>query len=178
MDDFSSLPDDVQSNMQHAILIDQKIKRLEETRRQTLEALGESIARHRWDLDQAADLFTFVSRYPKMPFLRTACSRSGWNGQKIAYFLKERETQEEMGLRYIPTSGVHAVYVLMMNGVVVYVGRSRNVRQRLKNHRRNNIFDDYEVYICESLRESKDLEAVLQQQHRPLRNIRIEQRPR
>lgn len=71
----------------------------------------------------------------------------------------------------------HAVYLLKLAGEVVYIGRSRNVRVRVKDHRRDKTFDSVEVIPVDSAHAACDLEAVLLQQHRPRLNRRIEQRP-
>jgi hypothetical protein len=179
MDEFiPNLPLDVISNIDHAEKIRLKIERLEEAYRETINALGQSICRYEWDLPSAFDLFDYSdSRETKLPFIYTARGKSGWTWQKINYAIQEITNRESLGNRYIPGKGTHTVYVLLRHGVCVYIGRSRNVKDRLKQHRHNsNNYDDYQIYICKSLEESKDLEAILQQQHRPIRNKRIENR--
>jgi hypothetical protein len=75
-----------------------------------------------------------------------------------------------------PGAGTPVVYVLLRGGTIVYVGQSTDVKARVGSHRATKSFDAVELYICDSVLEAADLEAVLINQHLPQYNKRIERR--
>lgn len=148
----------------HISNIEKKISSLRKAREDAFRQLVQAAGRERLNFDDAASLYTMLKEYgiPASEALKAA----GWTWQMI-----------KQGSSPITGSGVHAVYALIVDGKVVYVGRSSNVRVRLRHHRRNGIaYDRVEVYRCSSKAAAADLEAVLQQQHRPVMNRRIEKR--
>jgi hypothetical protein len=174
----TGLPDDVAANIDHIKRLRSKIQSLEEIYNESADALIASIKRHRWSVDEAILLSESVPRGRGFRFMGNAIPASGWNGRQISQIIKDRRLRQEQGNQFIPRHGTPCVYVLRLHGVTVYVGRSINVRERMKTHRKTgNTYDAYEIYICESKKEMIDLEAVLIQQHRPIRNRRIERRP-
>lgn len=171
------LPKDVQANLDHAIRIRQKIDRLEATYRESVAALDASISRHKWTFYEALELYAAIPDDKRFTWISTAFSKTGWSRGEIRYSIQEDDDRGGILNRYIPPKGTPTVYALIEDGQVVYVGRSMNVRNRMKQHRKSgNTYDDYEIYICGSDNEMKDLEAVLIQQHHPRRNVRVERR--
>jgi predicted GIY-YIG superfamily endonuclease len=80
-----------------------------------------------------------------------------------------------------PAPGTPCVYVLMNEAEeIVYIGKSRNVRARLRTHWENPdkrpYLNSWEVRVCVSLPEMDDLEAILIHQHRPILNKKLERR--
>ena len=77
----------------------------------------------------------------------------------------------------LPGPGMPCVYALLIGQVVVYVGRTTNVRNRLKAHYTGGKrYDSAEWWICDDEDVARDLEAILQRQHRPSWNLRTETR--
>lgn len=175
MEDVSGLPDSVAHTIQHLLLVQGKMKTLEAARRSTIEVLMDMIPKESWTLDEAAHFMELLRKHG-VKYRLELLSATGWSDQEIKYQLVFRQAKANPRRMKIP-NGVHCVYVLMQHGVVVYIGRSRNLNARLSSHRASgNKFDDWEVYPCRSADEAADLEAVLQQQHRPIRNKRTERR--
>lgn len=168
------LPSDIKANLDHATRLQDKIAKLNAALTDSVRALVQSVERHPMTTDEAVEIYL---RTQGMPNQNDICAATGWTTTKIRYFIREQEKREKLGRSYIPPDGVHCVYVLFRHGVCVYVGRSKSVRKRLKTHQKNgNVFDYIEVYSTRTLDESRDLEAILQQQHRPIRNKRTEMR--
>lgn len=168
------LPADVQANLDHAIRLHDKIESLIRALDEVTSALAQSIQRSPITMDQAIDIYLLTEG---MPNRSRICSATGWSASKIRYFISEGRDRARLGRSYIPPDGVHCVYALFRHGVCVYVGRSKAIRKRIKTHKKTgNDFDYLEVYPVTSLQESQDLEAILQQQHRPIRNKRTEKR--
>lgn len=171
---LNDLPPDIQSNLNHAMRLRDKIATLTSALNETVHALEQSIQRNPLTIEQALKIYEDTKGVPRR---NQICLATGWTAGKIRYFMSEAEKRESLGKSYVPPDGIHCVYVLFRHGVCVYVGRSQKVRSRLANHRKNgNSFDFLEVYSVSTFDESKDLEAVLQQQHRPIRNRRTEKR--
>lgn len=62
------------------------------------------------------------------------------------------------------------VYLLMLNGRIVYVGSSINMSQRVADHRKNGRPFDKAFYIAVSERERQELERVLIEAINPPQN--------
>lgn len=76
-----------------------------------------------------------------------------------------------------PDRGDPCVYAFHDNaGVIIYVGRSENLRGRMKHHEHKNKAAGWRAWICQTRSEMVDLEAILIIQHRPRLNYRIESR--
>lgn len=173
----TGLPEDVAANIEHIKRLRSKIESLEEIYDESARALSASVRRYRWSIDDAILLIESLPSGRGFRHMMQAIQSSGWTRRQVTEIMKERRLRREQGNQYMPKNGTPCVYVLRLHGVTVYVGRSINVRERMKNHKKSgNTYDDYEIYICESKKEMIDLEAVLIQQYRPVRNRRIERR--
>lgn len=95
---------------------------------------------------------------------------SGYNTQKLSYYANQAKTG------YPDRNYAYLVYVLIDNNKIVYVGRSTNLKARLRQHRKDKVFDRFEYKICANHNEMKDLEALLIQQFKPKYNVRVEKR--
>lgn len=65
---------------------------------------------------------------------------------------------------WLPRNGVACVYALLADGVVVYVGQSRNIKRRLRTHWRERAkpgIDSWRVYQCVTTDAAIDLEGEL-----------------
>jgi len=69
-----------------------------------------------------------------------------------------------MNKNTIPETG--GVYLLIRNGVVIYVGQTGNLRQRIKGHRVRP-FDDVKFTVCENRHHRRRLEIELTRIHNP-----------
>lgn len=170
----NDLPPDIQANLDHAMRLREKISKLSAALKDTGLSLEQSIRRNSLTIEQAVEIYRNTQGIPRR---NEICSATGWTPGKLRYFISDCEKRERLGRSYVPPDGIHCVYVMFRHEVCVYVGRSKNMRSRIKQHEKNgNHFDYIEVYQVRTFRESQDLEAVLQQQHKPVRNRRTEKR--
>ncbi len=70
----------------------------------------------------------------------------------------------------LPPYWVPGVYLLWRNGVVVYVGQSANVRDRIMVNSLRFQVDTLSFIVVSDRRERMDLERRLIRQHRPIEN--------
>lgn len=155
----ASYPDDVAANLHHVIRLSDKIRMLQDQLRESLDALAQSV--NRWPEAQG-NMTQLVNdlREADVPGRSTVVQRAGI---------------KELGTRRFGTCDF-AVYVLKRAGTAIYVGSSQSWRKRIKHHNSDKVFDEVEVYECRTRADMLDLEAVLQQQHAPSMNVRIERR--
>jgi hypothetical protein len=162
------LPQASFDNLQHLVLLKNKIDSLTQSYEAAIVATGTQMFRDEIEEDAIIGVYHFLKQnnYRNRSVL---IEKSGYNSNVLAYYARN-ETKAH------PRKGIHCVYLLIKDSEVVYVGRSQNLKLRLKQHRRDKDFDRHEFYRCESIDKAKDLEAVLIQQHRPRLNQRIEKR--
>lgn len=164
---YIEVPADITATVDHIVRIQLKINRLQESHRSSLAALEQAVARcPRVSPGAIADL----------------CGSLRDVGSKGSMILNRAVPSDDRPAPAVDhprlRNGVCVVYVLLRQNVPVYVGRSRQIRNRLKRHLNEGtkLFDRAEVYLVDGPAEAADLEAVLQQQHAPQYNVRIEKR--
>ena len=162
------LPQASFSNLQHLVLLKNKMDSLFKSYEDALIATGTQMFRDEIDEDAIISVYQFLkeNNYKNRSVL---IQTSGYKVNALAYCARN-ETKAH------PRKGIHCVYLLIKDSEVIYIGRSQNLKIRLGQHKRDKDFDKHEFYRCESINKAKDLEAVLIQQHRPILNQRIEKR--
>ena len=178
------LPVGAASTIQHFLLLQSKVlsaqrrlKALNDTRRETVDVLSDLISKESWTFDQAAHLVCLLDEHGVIAKWKNVIMEgTGWTEHSIRLERAfQRAKSNPRGAQLL--DGIECVYALMESGKVVHVGRTRRLSHRLRVHSTNgNTFDDFEAYPCREANEAADLEAILQQQHRPVRNKRIEGR--
>ncbi len=69
---------------------------------------------------------------------------------------------------YIELKGIYFVYSLIDDGKIVYIGCSKNIYKRLKDHPwRNRKFSDIQMFSMPGQREAKNKEKELIFKHKP-----------
>jgi hypothetical protein len=157
--DADAVPQDVASNLQHVIALHAKIERLNATLRQAMEALARSV--ERWEFDDPETALSVCdtltqNQIPGRGAVRNVLQKYSYTRHKISY----------------------CVYALLLQGKVVYIGRSAGKQAgRVKQHDQNGkLFDEVLLYRCRDRKHMLDLEAVLIDQHEPFYNQRRESR--
>lgn len=169
---MASTPD-LEANLDHLRRLARHRQRLTEALADTVEATAASAARADMTPREVHDLMQELRELGVEH--RGKISRAAGFSSSALRELAAR------GWRHHPAPGVPCVYLLLEGAEVVYIGMTIGFTSRLASHnarrRRGEIsFDNYEVIECVSENAAADLEAVLQQQHRPRFNKRIEQR--
>lgn len=171
----NTFPNDVEATLRHIELLILKQRRLAAAQKEATEVLEDLVGRHQWSAQSAMALRQRMNEY-EVWHRGSIFQRTGWTMDKAKRVLHADHVKTNPRNSMVG-SGIECVYALIEAGEVVYVGISRNVSQRFKAHRRSgNTFDEWEIYPCENRKAARDLEAVLIQQHRPARNVRVERR--
>ena len=63
--------------------------------------------------------------------------------------------------------------LLSCNGVIVYIGQSGNIRDRILQHTRRFVVDSFEFLVIPRRRERMERERLLIREQRPIHNILI-----
>lgn len=79
-------------------------------------------------------------------------------------------TEDEIVAGSIPIPLTCGIYFLVRDGVVVYVGQSKNVHRRINDHKSGKEFDRINVIECLE-KDLDQLEALYIKKFRPLLNI-------
>lgn len=162
------LPETSFTNLQHLLMLRSKIDTLKKSYEAAIVATGNQLYRDEVIEDHMITLYKFLKNNDVVG-RSILVEAAGYNSNQLSYCARN-ETQMH------PRKGIHCVYLLLKENQVVYIGRSSNLKARLKQHKKDKDFDSSQFYRCESFNDSRDLEAVLIQQHRPTLNLRIEKR--
>jgi hypothetical protein len=176
------VPESLAANIDHLGIINRQIERLIVAKRDAIHAVRSAAERaadeppevaaaaYDYTLERVGCHHVTVLRamgWSSIEHARTAGNRHGTTGPP------------PLDPYAFPKQGTPCVYALLVGKTVTYVGRSLYVKQRLKQHYKDGRrYDSAQWWACDSESEARDLEAVLQQQHRPAWNARIEARPR
>lgn len=172
----TNMPADVAANIDHIDRLDRKLARIQDHRRDALAAMVQAVRRHPWPLEDAMCLLEYLRAAGVEAGL--AIEAAGYRMQKLHHFHKRvarRDGDDER--RWAPDDGTPTVYLLLLDGVVVYIGCTEHPIARVAAHRQDGrVFDDAHYFTQPTLHDARDLEAVLINQHRPAGNKRIEKR--
>lgn len=174
MSDESSHSFTEDPNWSHLLRISAKIIDLESKREDTLNATESSLKRRVWTIEEAVELWETTKRL-EVVGRNTLVEATGWSIQSLIRYKESGEIPP-------PMKGQNVVYLLLDGSEVVYIGCTRTAVKRLAQHRKRRRqdsefqWDSTEFIRCDSEEHARDLEAILQQQHRPKYNKRIEKR--
>jgi len=77
---------------------------------------------------------------------------------------------EEITSKLIELKGIYFVYYLLNAGEMVYIGCSKNIYKRFKEHKYQKQFDSIEMFSMPSQRQAKEKERGLISLHKPGQN--------
>ncbi len=142
-----------------------------------LDALVHAVGCRTWDLEEAMQLLEYLREVGVEP--GRAITAAGYSPQRLHHFHKHTARRDGLdGRRWAPEDGTPTVYLLLASTEVVYVGCTEHAVERVAAHRLSGRpFDDAHYFTQPTLRDARDLEAVLIDQHRPVGNKRVEKRP-
>jgi excinuclease UvrABC nuclease subunit len=64
-------------------------------------------------------------------------------------------------------NGVYFVYIIRMNDNIIYIGSSKNIYKRFKEHKYQKVFDSIEIIKCNSFSQALIKERELIFKHNP-----------
>lgn len=176
----------------HINIIQAKLYRLEQAKRDSWEQLLTAAARmhRRGDLTSAQLLaFQRDMRASYGPGLAAVWNRNisiPLNKLRHVVAHEERIAEERNRTHWhgswpvdgrdpVPSAGMPVVYVLLDgDGVPAYIGSTDFFRSRMKSHNRNHpgVFDRWVLYVCDDREAAYDLEVQLLRQKLPYLNKR------
>jgi len=71
----------------------------------------------------------------------------------------------------IQYAGMYFVYSIYRNGEIVYIGSSKNIYKRFKEHKYQKDFEFIELIRCSDMREALTVEREMIFKHQPQENI-------
>lgn len=146
-----------------------KLEKLQSNYTDALIATGTQLKRSLVDWDEISAVYRYLKDNDFVNRSKVF-QLSGYNAQKLSYYTKQAKTG------YPDRNYAYLVYVLIKDNQIVYVGRSTDLKARLRQHRKDKTFDRFEYKICKDRHEMQDLEALLIQQFNPKYNVRVEKR--
>lgn len=181
----------LRATLDHIDRLIRKRDRLDEAIEDSFSAAMAAIGRSETTPLQAVELYNWSlatkRRGPEVPRARLAriAEALGLSLNHLQKWAKHPETipgsfggvlagHFPVGYQWVPGTQVPTVYVLYAETVLVYVGRSQNLRERLKAHWARRVekpgLDSWSATICFDHGAAVALEADLIRQHSPRHN--------